>query len=69
MVCAAWHGVQFDIDDDVVVLPNKHCTCPQGCRCRWIPAEPDSLDDDSDNDVIATHPSHERVKARSGERV
>ena len=36
LVCATWHGVAFEADDDVIVLPNRHCTCPHGCRCRWV---------------------------------
>ena len=35
MACAAWHGVEFDVDAEVVSLPNPYCTCPQGCRCYW----------------------------------
>jgi hypothetical protein len=37
--CAAWHGVEFDVEDGVVELPNVHCTCPLGCRCFWVDAD------------------------------
>jgi hypothetical protein len=46
VACAAWHGVEFDVDDAVVELPNVHCTCPLGCRCYWVVPEPGLADDE-----------------------
>ena len=45
-VCAAWHGVEFDVEDAVVELPNVHCTCPLGCRCSWVIADPELAKDE-----------------------
>jgi hypothetical protein len=46
VACAAWHGVEFDVEDSVVELPNVHCTCPLGCRCYWVTADSEVAKDE-----------------------
>jgi hypothetical protein len=33
--CASWDGVELELDDERLQLPNARCTCEDGCRCVW----------------------------------
>jgi hypothetical protein len=34
--CAVRDGIELELDDQSLFVPNPDCTCEEGCRCCWV---------------------------------